>query len=134
MTKESDLESIRESILKDGIEFVAIINPQGRVEDFISDGNVDFPGYKQEMYWMGVRLHESMQRDFDDDFGPVRFTISERRDLKFVTVPAASKLVVGIMKKNADHCWFVDQIVSLMNAENKLVKKRFKGGAKIEHI
>ena len=112
------LENLCESILctSENIQSVAIINKNGRaIEEksrVISD--LIMPDKKNEMYFMQCALQVSMARDFDDEFGPLSFTITERENSKFVSIPSFSNIILAKMKKGMDHTALINKIKKII--------------------
>lgn len=68
---------------------------------------------------MGVRLQSSMQRDYDNEFGPVGYTITERENSIFVSIPIVSHTILAIMKKNIDPTVVINKIkIAIRDFEN----------------
>src|SRR3989304_1170110 len=129
------LESIRKhevdffhdkSILEEGVEFIGLINNQGRMESSICRNEINLTEEKKEMFLMQFRLQSSMQRDYDEEFGPVGYTITERENSKFVSIPIVSHTVLAIMKKDIDPTVVINKIkIAIKNFEH-LNKKLFE--------
>jgi len=98
------------SILEDGVEFIGLINKQGRMENMLFKNDIDLTKEKKEMFSMGLRLQSSMQSDFDSDFGSVSYTMTEREKSKFISIWAFSYVVLVIMKKNIAHIGVIRRI------------------------
>jgi hypothetical protein len=98
------------SILEDGVEFIGLINKQGRMEDMLFKNDINLTKEKKEMFSMGLRLQSSMQSDFDSDFGSVSYTMTEREKSKFISIWAFSYGVLVIMKKNIAHIGVIRRI------------------------
>lgn len=99
-----------ESILEDGIEFIGLINKQGRMENVLTKNGINLTNERMAMFSMGFRLQSSMQSDFDSEFGPVTYTVTEREKLKFVSILIFPYVVLAMMKKNIDHIPIIDKI------------------------
>jgi hypothetical protein len=107
------------SILEDGIEFIGLINKQGRMENAIFNNDISLTGDKKEMYMMGLRLQSSMQSDYDSDFGPVSYTVIEREKSKFVSIVNFPYIILAIMKKSKDHIEVINKIkTTIRNFQN----------------
>ena len=112
------LENLCKSILyaNENIQSVAVINKNGRaIEEksrVISD--LLMPDKKNEMYFMQCALQVSMARDFDDEFGPLSFTITERENSKFVSIPSFSNIILAKMKKGMDHTALINKIKKII--------------------
>ena len=107
------------SMLENGVEFIGLINKEGRMESSLCRNEINLTEEKKEMFLMQFRLQSSMQRDYDDEFGPVSHTITERENLKFVSIPLVFHTVFAIMKKNIDPAVVIDKIkIAIRNFEN----------------
>ena len=98
-----------------GTEFVCIINKQGRIEQSIFKNGIDITEDKKEMFAMGVQLQNSMQSDFDYEFGTVNYTITERENARFVSIPTCVGILLAKMNKSVDPFIFVNKISRMMN-------------------
>lgn len=113
------LENLCKSILytSENIQSVAVINKNGRaIEERTRDGSdLLMSDKKNEMYFMQCALQISMARDFDEEFGPVSFTITERENSKFVSIPSFSHIILAKMKKDMYH-------IALLNKIKKIIR------------
>jgi hypothetical protein len=108
-----------ESILEQGIEFIGLINKQGKLESALFHDDIGLTAEKKEMYMMGLRLQSSMQSDYDSDFGPVSYTLTERGKSKFVSIVNFPYIVLAIMKKSKNHIAVIGKIkTALRNFQN----------------
>jgi hypothetical protein len=98
------------SLLGDGIEFIGLINEQGRMESALFNNDINLTAEQKEMYMMGLRLQTSMQSDYDSEFGPVSYTVTEREKSKFVSIISSPYIILAIMKKSKDHIVAIDKI------------------------
>jgi hypothetical protein len=107
------------SILEPGVEFIGLINKQGRLENALFHNDIDLTNEKKEMYMMGLRLQCSMQSDYDSDFGPVSYTVTEREKSKFVSIVNFPYVILAIMKKSKDHIAVINKIkTAIRNLQN----------------
>jgi len=107
------------SILGDGVEFIGLINKEGRMESVLCKNEINLTNERREMFLMQFRLLSSMQRDYDDEFGPVSHTITERENSIFVSIPTVLHTVLAIMKKNIDPTVAINKIkIAIRNFEN----------------
>lgn len=102
-----------ESSFEDGVEFVGLINKQGRIIDSAYKNKTFFPISKNEMLFMTASLISSLQKEFDDDFGSVQFSITERENSKSVSIPTRFGVIFAIMKKGFDHRVIVNKIKNM---------------------
>ena len=98
------------SVLEDGIEFIGLINKQGRIESALFNNDINMTRERKEMYMMGLRLQSSMQSDYDSEFGPVSYTVTEREKSKFVSMINFPYVILAIMKKSKDHIAVIAKI------------------------
>jgi hypothetical protein len=107
------------SILEEGVEFIGLINKQGRMENSLFKNEIKLTKEREEMFSMELRLQSSMQSDFDSEFGSVSYTVTERKKLKFVSILTFPYIVLAIMKKNIDHIAVINKIKKkIRNFEN----------------
>jgi hypothetical protein len=111
-----DAVSLDDFIPPAGIEFVCLINKQGRIEQSIFNNGIDITEDKREMFAMGLQLQNSMQSDFDYEFGTVHYTITERENARFVSIPTSTGVLLAKMNKSADPFVFVDKITRMTNS------------------
>ncbi len=99
-------------MLGDGVEFVGIISRNGRLVDSKGDG-FKLSDEQKEMFFMSYCLEQKMHHDYDDNFGNVRYTITERENHRIITVPQESETVIFIMDKKSE---FSARVKKLMRA------------------
>ena len=106
-------------VLEQGIEFIGLINKQGKLESALFNNDINMTREKKEMYMMGIRLQSSMQSDYDSEFGPVSYTITEREKSKFVSIINFPYIILAIMKKSKDHIAVIAKIkTAIRNSHN----------------
>jgi len=111
------LENLCESILyaSENIQSVVVINKNGRpVEEKARDDSDLLSDKKNEMYFMQCALQMSMAKDFDEEFGPVSFTITERENSKFVSIPSFSHIILAKMKRGMDQAALLNKIKKII--------------------
>ncbi|MDE1763593.1 MAG: hypothetical protein KGH88_05040 [Thaumarchaeota archaeon] len=89
------------SSIDDHIELVAIINNKGRVVEMVAsdDGvNRDLTSHKREMLFMEFVLQESMNREYDDEFGKVKGLILQREKVLAFSFQIYDHVLVVITK------------------------------------
>lgn len=109
--EEKDIGYYISSLLKYGLEYVGVINSQGRIIEHASN-NLEMSPEKLEMLCMGMRLQHSMQSDFDEDLGAVNYIVTERRNLKFLSLPISRNVLFAIAQKGTDHSRLIRKIYS----------------------
>jgi len=110
-----DAFSLDEFIVPEGAEFVCIINRQGRIESSIYKNKISMSKEKKEMFTMGIQLQNSMQSDYDDEFGPVNYTITERENARFISVPTHEGILLAKLDKSVDPFAFVNKVTCMAN-------------------
>jgi len=107
------------SILGEGVEFIGLINKEGRMESSMCKNEINLTEDRKEMFMMQFRLQSSMHKDYDDEFGPVSHTITERENSIFVSIPIVSHTILAIMKKNIDPAVVINKIkIAIRDFEN----------------
>lgn len=108
------LEDLCNSILctSENIQSVAVINKNGRAIEKKARGNTEplMSDHKNEIYFMQCALQISMSRDLDEEFGPVSYTVTERENSKFVSIPSFPHIILAKMKKGIDHTALINKI------------------------
>ncbi|MGI0092775.1 MAG: hypothetical protein ACREA8_01585 [Nitrosotalea sp.] len=108
-----ELQNRLHDLMNLGIEQIAIINKSGRVECIFSKNKMYLSRERQEMFFMGFRLHQSLLDDYDDEFGPVKCMIVERQNIKLVSIPFFSYVVLSVMNVDFNHEFLVRKIHEL---------------------
>ncbi len=108
------------SILNEGVEFIGLINKHGKMEDILSKNEINLSQERIAMFSMELRLQSSMLSDFDSEFGPVSYTLTEREELKFLSILVLPYTILAVMKKDVDHIPVINKIKTrIQNFENK---------------
>lgn len=102
------------SNLDQGVEFIGLINSQGKMEGTLFENEINMTKEKRDMFLMAFRLQSSMQGDFDEEFGPVSYTVTVRENSKLVSFPSFPYLILAIMKKNKNHIPVINKIRKVM--------------------
>lgn len=112
-----------QSILEDGIEFIGLVNKQGRMENVMFHNDIPLTVERKEMYMMGLRLQTSMQSDFDSELGPVSYNVTEREESKFVSIVHFPYIILAIMEKSKDHIAVINKIKAAIRNFRKVSKE-----------
>ena len=121
--KNEDGLFYNKSILEDGVEFIGLINKQGKMENTIFKNEINLTEERKKMFSMELMLQSSMQSDFDSEFGPVSYTVTEREKSKFVSILTFPYLILAIMKKNKDHIAVINKIKTAIRNFDNVNKK-----------
>ena len=130
MISENDqLLSHGESLREIGVEMMGIINKNGKL---ISSSGIDalhLPKDKKEMFFMKIALRNSMQRDFDEYFGPVNYCLTQRRNEKLITIPSRDeKSIFVITRKDIDAEKIVIRIKQILEYSKQILNKKNSSG------
>ncbi len=98
------------ALILEGAEFIGLINKQGNMENIHFKNEINLTRERQEMFSMAHRLQNSMQNDFDYEFGSVHYTIIERENARFVSVPTHAGILLAKLDKSTDPFVFVNKI------------------------
>ena len=86
-----------------GVEMFGIINQQGRMIDFWGTKALSLTKERKDIFLMQVVLQNSMQRDFDEEFGGVSYSTTHRGKTKFIQFPVEDgKTILIVASKRAD--------------------------------
>jgi len=101
------------TLLEEGVEYVGIINKNGRIEEAIYKSEMNMTKEKKEMFSMIHQLHNSMQSDFDEEFGTVNYTITERENSRFVSIPIPKGILLVKLNKSMDPFLFINKTAGM---------------------
>jgi len=111
------------SLLHKGVEHIMMINQNGRAESMVSKSKIILSKERQEIFFMGFRLHQSLLQEFNDEFGPVEDFVIRRGNAKIVSVPFDSCNVVLIMNNETDHEFLVNKIKEIGESCNSNISE-----------
>ena len=97
------------------IHDVVIIDKHGRPFEKKSKTNL-INEEKREMLFMERALEISMGRDFDDDFGKINYTFTERDNLSMFSFPMNEFIVLVTSKSNISPISVARKISSLLKS------------------
>jgi len=99
------------------IQSVAIINKLGRpVEKITRDDSLkQLSPAKDEMFFMQCVLEISMGKDYDSEYGPINYHLSERGNLTMITFPMRDYVVLVTTNKNTSPISLAKKIVTIIN-------------------
>jgi roadblock/LC7 domain-containing protein len=98
MSQNVEVTCLDEYLLVHGVEFVGLVTRNGRLVDYRAKNGLKFSEGQKEMFFMSVSLYQTMQHDYDDSFGAVRYTITERENFRIVTIPNGQDTLVIVIK------------------------------------
>lgn len=112
---ERNFATLIEPILKHGVSCVGLINRNGRLDQIVGRDDLPFSKDKIEMFCMSIRLSSSMQSDFNTELQPVYYNVTERRDMKIVSIPVGERIIFSLMGKKKNHIQVVKKLRSIFN-------------------
>ena len=115
MSQNVEVAYLDEYLLLHGVEFVGLVARNGRLVDYRAKNGLKFPEEQKEMFFMSVSLYQTMQQDYDDSFGTVRYTITERENYRIVSIPNEQDTIVILMKGS-----FASTIKKVLEAINHM--------------
>ncbi|MGI0065672.1 MAG: hypothetical protein ACREAT_02810, partial [Nitrosotalea sp.] len=98
MSQNVSVVCLDEYLLVHGVEFVGLVTGNGRLVDYRAKNGLQFSEEQKEMFFMAVSLYQTMQHDYDESFGTVKYTITERENFRIVSVPHEQDTIVIVMK------------------------------------
>jgi hypothetical protein len=98
MSQNVSVVRLDEYLLVPGVEFVGLVTGNGRLADYRTKNGLRFSEEQKEMFFMSVSLYQTMQHDYDENLGEVKYTITERKNFRIVSVPYGQDTVVIVMK------------------------------------
>jgi hypothetical protein len=107
--------------INEKIRFVGIIDQMGKlITGNMKEGlrSLDRDDGSIRLY-LGYAINNVLRRDFDNVFGRVLYTFSERERIKLLTIPIDDNLLLVSMDKSTDH---VELIIKIIAVANKLTK------------
>lgn len=97
------------SLLENKIQCLSLINSQGNIENIFGNEIISNP-QRKEMLGMSIRLQNSLQKDFDDEFGLIDYIIIERENLRFFLLPYSSYVIFAITSKHVKPVRIINKI------------------------
>jgi hypothetical protein len=117
------LNSLCDTILNanKNIQSVAVINHMGRPVEKLSRPNFErqFPDCMSDLFCMQCVLEVSLGRDFDENYGPVNYHISERANLTTLSLPFDKDVILVIVNKNVSPIALARKIVTIIHGHRK---------------
>ncbi|MGI0006450.1 MAG: hypothetical protein ACREAR_00435 [Nitrosotalea sp.] len=112
---ERNFVTLIQPLLKQGVSCVGIISKNGRLDEIAYKDKLPFSKDKKEMFCMSIRLSNSMQRDFDTELQPVYYTVTERGNMKIVSIPVRERVMFSLMDKKKDHIRVIKNLYDIVN-------------------
>ena len=107
--QKNDVFAKIRSLLENKIQCLSLINKQGKIENIFGNEVVSDP-QRKEMLGMSIRLQNSLQKDFDDEFGLIDHVIIDRENLRFFLLPYSSYVIFAITSKHVKPTHIISKI------------------------
>jgi len=102
-----------EHMLGDGVEFIGLITKNGRLSTGNGNNKFNLSKEQMDMFLISCSLQQRMQQDYDDNFGQVQFSVTDRVNFRIITVPQGSDTLIFVMDKSGE---FLSGVQGLMDA------------------
>ncbi|HEX5358406.1 MAG TPA: hypothetical protein VFW99_00665 [Candidatus Nitrosotalea sp.] len=112
---ERNITTLIRPIVKDGVSCVGLINKNGRLDEMVCKDGLPLSEDKKEIFYMSIKFLSSMQSDFDAELQPVYYNVTQRGDVKIVTIPIGDKIVFSLMDKTENHIQVVEDLHNIFN-------------------
>lgn len=110
-----DLPALCNSIFEvdEKVRFVGMIDQMGKL--IVGDMKKGTPSMEKDdgsiRLYLGYAINNILRRDFDNVFGKVLYTFSEREKIKLLTIPIEENLLLVSIDKSADHDKLINKIL-----------------------
>jgi hypothetical protein len=98
------------------IRFVGIIDQMGKL--VVGNMKNGLPSLERDdgsiRLYLGYAINNILRRDFDNVFGKVLYTFSEREKIKLLTVPMDNYLLLVSIDKLSDHVKLINKIMDVV--------------------
>ncbi len=103
--------------INEKIRFVGIINQMGKlIAGDMKKGLTSMERDDGSMrLYLGYAINNVLRRDFDNVFGKVLYTFSEREQIKLLTIPLDDNLLLVSMDKSINHTELIKKILAVVN-------------------
>lgn len=106
----------------ENIRFVGMIDEMGKL--IVGDMKKDTPSLEKNdgsiRLYLGYAINNILRRDFDNVFGKVIYTFSEREKIKLLTIPLGENLLLVSFDKLADHTELINKILGVIKKMTSL--------------
>jgi hypothetical protein len=118
-SSSTEYDKLCDSILEvnSNIQSVAAINKLGRPVDSSTRPKYikQFPDKTSEILFMQCVLEISMGRDFDEQYGPINYHMSERANVTMLTFPIEDHVILVTASKNISPISLAKKIVNVIS-------------------
>lgn len=117
-------------VIKPDVEMIGIIDKRGKMTESVGFDALDMSEYTKEMFLMEIALRTSMQKDFDEDLGPVNYCMTQRENRKFISIPTLdNNTILAVINNDCNHEELVNNMIqTLKNSDQFFGEMIFKSG------
>ena len=98
------------------IRFVGIIDQMGKL--VVGNMKKGLPSLERDdgsiRLYLGYAINNMLRQDFDNVFGKVLYTFSEREKIKLLTIPMDNYLLLVSIDKLSDHVKLINKIMDVV--------------------
>lgn len=128
LERSMQLDNLCELILKSNerIHLVVVIDQKGRViENKMRDDRLtkDLTDQKRDMLFIECALQLSMIRDFDDEFGKLRYAYSTREKISFFSFLLNDYAIIVVNEPNENPLLFAKKVIEIINSSTESNKE-----------
>jgi hypothetical protein len=91
-----------EHMLEVGIKFVGLITKNGRLVASNDKNSLKLSKEQKEMFFMSCSLQQRMSQDYDNDFGQVKYAVTERENIRIISIPYESDTLIFVVDKRSE--------------------------------
>lgn len=101
-----------------GVRFAGVIDKMGNlVAGGMKEGVRPLePREERRRLYLEFALRNAMRQDFDEEYGRVIYTLSEREKIKITSFPMEDHLVLVSIDKDIDHDKMIKRILKLLSS------------------
>jgi hypothetical protein len=107
--------------ISEKIRFVGIIDLMGKL--VAGDMKKGLPALERDdgpiRLYLGYAINNILRRDFDNVFGKVLYTFSEREKIKLLTIPIDDYLLLVSMDRSSNHIELMKKILDIVRKLTK---------------
>ena len=103
-----------------GVEFAGFVDKRGRVIDYACKNEINLSKEQKEMFFMINTLNISMQGEYDDVLGAVKYAVVEREKSKIICIPIPTGIIMLMTDRVANHHQIVKRILENIDNVDRL--------------
>ncbi len=112
MSQTIEARHLDEHMLGEGIDFIGLITKNGRLVD-CNKNSLNLSKEQKEMFFMSCSLQQRMNQDYDEDFGQVKYSVTERENHRIITIPQESNTLIFVVDNEGE---FLPRVKNILDA------------------